>query len=460
MAEMSKQRQKSARQSRGHAEHPDSIRALVIGGGAREHALVWRLHKSPSVKAVYTTHPQNPGINGLAIGTDFDFAVKEIYRVEQFVRHEKINLIVVGPEQPLAEGVVDKLAGLKKETGVMIVGPTASGAQLEADKAWAKKLMRAASIPTAEARTFRDAKGAIEYLKTRETNQVVKASGLAAGKGVFVPDDLDGAIDAVRVIMEEKRFGNAGNEVIIEEKLEGPEVSVFALIDGQNVVLLDACQDHKRLGEGDTGPNTGGMGAYCPPPDSVFTSDDMAKIARSVIVPVVDALKREDITYRGVLYAGLMMTKAGPKVLEFNVRFGDPECQCLVRRITGDFGQLMWHTAAGSLDAAQFGFDERPLVCVVLAAEGYPDNPVKNAEITGIEDAEAMEGVQVFHAGTVRSGGKLLTSGGRVLSITAAGDTVADARGKANAACEKIHFKGMQWRKDIAWQAVTAGQAV
>lgn len=443
-----------AKRRRQAARTPDSIRALVVGGGGREHALAWRLHTSPSVKSLFTTHGENPGINAIAQHAGFDFDVRESYRIEQLARKEKLNLIVIGPEQPLADGVVDRLMPLQDELGTRIVGPGKQAALLEADKAWAKKMMRAAAVPTAESRTFRDADGAIEYLRTRESAQVVKAAGLAAGKGVFVPDDLDGAIDAVRVIMDERRFGDAGAEVIIEERLDGPEVSVFALVDGANVALLDACQDHKRLRDGDDGPNTGGMGAYCPTPEHIFGRDGFEHVSRSVVVPIIDALKREGTTYRGVLYVGLMLTKAGPRVLEFNVRFGDPECQCLMRRITGDFGMLMWHTANGTLDEADFGFNDQHVVCTVLAAEGYPDKPVKGAEIVGVDEAGGLPGVQIFHAGAARKSGKLVTSGGRVLSVTATGDTLHDARDRATAACERIHFPGMQWRRDIAHQAI------
>jgi phosphoribosylamine--glycine ligase len=433
---------------------PTSIRALVIGGGGREHALAWRLKKSNAVAAVFTTHPGNPGLRSIAQPVDFDFSVREIYRVEQFVRRHDINLIVVGPEQPLADGVVDKLAAIERETGVRVLGPTKQAAQLEADKAWAKKVMRAAGAPTAQSHVYRDVKGAIDFLRSRESPYVVKASGLAAGKGVVVPETIDDAEAAVRMMMQDRRFGDAGAQVVIEERLDGPEVSVFALVDGANVVLLDACQDHKRLREGDDGPNTGGMGAYCPPPRELFGADQFADVARRVVVPVIDALKRDGIDYRGVLYVGLMLTRSGPRVLEFNVRFGDPECQCLVRRITGDFGMLLWHTADGTLDHADFGYNDDAVVCTVLAAEGYPDAPVKGAEIVGLDDAESISGVEVFHAGTARREGKLVTNGGRVLNITAAAPTVAEARERVNAACEKVHFTGMQWRRDIAEQAI------
>ena len=442
-----------------HAAIPDSITPLVIGGGGREHALTWRLKQSKSVKTIYATHAHgdaaNPGIQSLAQAPDFAFNIKEVYRLKQFIEQNGINLVVVGPEGPLASGIADQLAELEQQ-GCYVFGPTRSAAQLESDKAWAKQLMRAAAVPTAEARVFPEPPGALDYIESREDLPVIKASGLAGGKGVILPKTIEEAREAVMAIMDEKRFGDAGDTVLVEERLVGPEVSVFALIDGNTVVVLDACQDHKRLNEGDLGPNTGGMGAYCPPPEGVFDGDDLNTVVRDVLVPTIDGLKREGLTYRGVLYAGLMMTPAGPKVLEYNVRFGDPECQCLLRRVTGDFGKLLYATASGNLDQVDFGFDEKAKVCVVLASEGYPEKPLTGVEITGIEDAEAMDGVVVFHAGTERKDGKILTAGGRVLNVVASGATVAEARDRANAACEAIHFPGKQYRTDIAWQALEA----
>jgi phosphoribosylamine--glycine ligase len=446
---------------------PNRIKALVIGGGGREHALVWRLKKSKSVDAVFSTHAGkpgeaggNPGIRALAQPLDFDYDIKQAYRVVQFIRAKDINLVVIGPEDPLAQGLVDTLEKLlKKDPGqeVAIFGPSQAAAELEADKAWAKQLMRSAAIPTGEARVFTNEQGAVEFIRTREELPVVKAVGLAAGKGVVVPSSRQEAETAVREMLSEKRFGEAGSRVLLEEKLSGPEVSVFALIDGQNAILLEPCQDHKRLGEGDTGPNTGGMGAYCPTP--VISEQQLDIVARDIVVATLDALKREDIQYRGCLYVGLMLTAAGPKVIEFNVRFGDPECQCLVRRITGDFGRLLYATATGRLDlieSSDFGFSDKPdekfVCCVVLASGGYPLNYQKGVPIEGIEDAERIPGVTVFHAGTTRADGVLKTAGGRVLNVVATGSTIAEARDRANEAAERISFVGKTYRRDIAWQ--------
>ncbi len=437
-----------------HKTHtlPDSISCIVIGGGAREHALAWRLHRSKSCNAVWTTHPNNPGLKSICRAADFDFSVAEFYRLEQLIRRENINLVVVGPETYLAQGIADKLRPITEETGVQVLAPSADAARIETDKAFAKDLMRQAAIPTAGYRVFKDTRGAIEHLETRETAPVIKAAGLAAGKGVIVPETLDDARSAVMHLAE--TFPEAARQIIIEDKLEGPEVSVFALVDGANVVILDACQDHKRLLENDQGPNTGGMGAYCPVPQSIAPNETMASVAQEIIIPTLDALRRENIDYRGVLYLGLMLTPAGPKVLEFNARFGDPEAQCLVRRISGDFAKLLYATATGQLDLADFDTNDNHVAAVTLAAPGYPDNPVKGAPIEGIEDAEALPGVTIFHAGTARKDGKLITAGGRVLTVTATATTLAEARDTANNAAELIRFEGKQHRRDIAHQAL------
>ena len=446
----------SPRPKRTPRSIPDRLRVLLVGGGGREHALAWRLAQSPTLDALFTTHPGNPGLAALAQPIDHDFSMKELYRVEQFIRREKINLVVVGPEGPLAEGIVDKLTS----DTCAVFGPTKDAAQIEADKAWAKQVMRSASVPTPDARIFKDAAGALAHLEARETAPVIKATGLAAGKGVFVPKSLEEAAAAIHTIMDGDAFGNAGREILIEERLQGPEVSVFALTDGRNILILDACQDHKRLGEGDSGPNTGGMGAYCPVPEKLVDARMMETIQREIIVPTIDALRRDDIEYRGVLYAGLMLTHAGPKVLEFNARFGDPECQCLVRRMTGDFARLLYATATGQLASIDdFDVTNDAVVCIVLASAGYPEKPTLGTPITGIAEAEAMDGITIFHAGTRieehgPKAGQLVTAGGRVLNVVATAATIADARAKALAAAELIQFAGKQYRKDIAWQAV------
>jgi phosphoribosylamine--glycine ligase len=423
---------------------PEKINALLVGGGGREHALAWRLKKSKSLGQLHVTHPQNPGLAALGRAVSVPVDVKEIYRLEQYCDQHAINLVVVGPEDPLAEGMGGKLRTEERA----VFGPGADGAKLEADKAWAKQLMRSAGIPTAEARTFTDARRAIEYLESRETPQVVKASGLAKGKGVVAAESLEEAVSAVRSIMVDRVFGSAGDTVVIEERLKGPEVSVLALCDGRTAAVLDACQDHKRLLEGDKGPNTGGMGAFSP--SELMTDGLYGDVQRQVLAPLMDALRREGIDFRGVIYAGLMLTPGGPKVLEFNVRFGDPECQPLMLRWQGDLAQTLYLTATGRLEEARWGFDDRAACCVVLASRGYPEKPETGFEITGVNEANQMEGVTVFHAGTKRSAeGRFVTAGGRVLGVTALGANVAEARDRALAAADVIEFEGKIVRRDI-----------
>ena len=420
------------------------INVLLIGGGGREHALAWKLRQSPSLGVLFVTHPENPGLAEIGTPTGIPFNQTENYRLEGFCRNNNIGLVVIGPEGPLADGMADRLA----TANTAVFGPVKEAAQLECDKAWAKDLMRSASIPTAEARVFRDPQSAKRYLETRETPQVVKAAGLAAGKGVVVAASLDEALDAVKRIMIDREFGAAGDCVVIEEKMVGREVSVFALVDGRNVVILDPCQDHKRLLDNDQGPNTGGMGAFCP--SSAIDAKTMAEVQRLIIVPAIDAMRREGVEFRGLLYTGLMLTPGGPKVLEFNVRFGDPECQCLVRRIEGDWLKMLYATATGRLADASFESNDRHVCCIVLAARGYPSDPEKGREITGIADAEKVPGVTVFHAGTqIDRLGRLVTSGGRVLDVVADGASLEEARERAMQACERIHFEGKHYRTDI-----------
>lgn len=423
----------------------NKINVLLVGGGGREHALAWRLKKSPSIAKLFTTHPENPGIAALATPVGFAFSTSD-YRLELFCKEQNIGLVVIGPEGPLADGLADKLAS----PTTAVFGPGKEAAQLESDKAWAKDVMRSASIPTAEGRVFRDAAAAIRYLESRDTSHVVKACGLASGKGVVVAQSLSEARDAVDRIMVKRQFGAAGDKVLIEERLTGKEVSVFALTDGRNVVILDPCQDHKRLLDNDEGPNTGGMGAFCPA--GTIDARTMAVVQREVVVPTIDALRRDGLEFRGLLYCGLMLTPGGPKVLEFNVRFGDPECQCLVRRMGGDWVRLLHGAATGRLHevADQAESSSEHVCCVVLASRGYPSNPESGREITGIEDAEKVEGVTVFHAGTAMDKvGRLVTAGGRVLNVVAVGATLDEARSRAMTAAEKINFEGKQLRSDI-----------
>lgn len=420
------------------------MKILLVGSGGREHSLAWKIRQSSLCEKLYIA-PGNPGM--AALGDLVEVKANDVTGIVRIAKDLGVGLVVVGPEDPLAAGVVDAL----KEAGIKAFGPSRAGAQLEADKAFSKKMMRDAAIPTAEGRVFTTLKSAIGFIETRTEPLVVKAAGLAKGKGVLICADPVEALDAVRDIMEKKIFGDAGNTVVIEERLDGPEISLLAFVDGSHAYLLEGAQDHKRIGEGDTGPNTGGMGAFSPAP--LLTDNVVEKVQREVIVPLMDSLKRNEIEYRGILYTGLMLTAGGPKVLEFNARFGDPECQALMVRLQSDLVEVMLATIDGKLDEVELRWDPRVAVCVVLASEGYgwkPDEQVKKgAEIFGLEEAGKVADVQVFQAGTALAGGKLVTNGGRVLGVTALGDTLEEARKKAHEAIGKIRFEGMQWRKDI-----------
>ncbi|MFW5652984.1 MAG: phosphoribosylamine--glycine ligase [Planctomycetota bacterium] len=435
---------------------PDKTNVLLIGGGGREHALAYRLSQSPRLRTLWVTNGENPALAGLGRVCPVRLDYKEIWRLQEWCDKQRIDLVVVGPEEPLAQGITDALATDRR----LVFGVSKAAAQLEADKAWAKQLMRSAAIPTAEGREFNNFERALHYLQHRDDPPVIKAAGLAAGKGVLLPNSMSEAEEALTRLMKHREFGVAGDRVIIEERLQGPEVSVLALVDGRNVYVLEPCQDHKRLQEGDQGPNTGGMGAYCPVP--ILNDSMMTRIEREIFVPTLDALRREEIDYRGVLYAGVMLTPAGPKVLEFNCRFGDPETQPLMARIWGDVLELLWATAAGRLDEVQIDWDPRPACCVVMVSGGYPGPYEKDMPISGIDEATADPDVLVFHAGT-RAGDEkhpFVTGGGRVLGVTGLGDTMRDARDRAISACEKIRFNRAFFRTDIAWQAIngTAGK--
>ncbi len=422
------------------------INILIIGGGGREHALGWKLAQSPDCGQLFFA----PGNAGTAtLGTNVPLKAdkvdtKTVDAIDYFCRQEKIGLVVIGPEDPLSQGLADRLA----KPGRQVFGPVKAAARIEGDKAFAKQLMKAASIPTAEARVFNDAEAATTYVQRHETPVVVKAAGLAKGKGAIVCNDADDATAAVKKIMIDRAFGDAGNTVVIEERLVGQEVSVLALVDGRNILLLDTTQDHKQAFEGDRGPNTGGMGAYCPTP--LMSDELMSQIEREILVPIVDALRRDEVVYRGVLYAGLMLTAGGPKVIEFNCRFGDPECQALVPRMKGDLLAIMLATCAGKLDEVDLTWDDRSSICVVMASGGYPDDYATGLPISGLAQAAAMKDVVVFHAGTKPGkGGAVLTAGGRVLNVCALGDDLKQAQQRANAACEVIKFEGAHYRRDI-----------
>jgi phosphoribosylamine--glycine ligase len=390
--------------------------------------------------------PGNPGIAQHA--QCLDVQADDVAGVVAAAKSCGADLVVVGPEDPLAAGLAD---AVRKE-GMLCFGPSAQAARIESDKAYAKDLMRSVALPTAEARTFTDLSGAKAYVLSRESGVVVKASGLAKGKGVFVCREPYQAVKPLEEMMRGGIFGEAGKTVVIEELLTGPEVTVLALVDGKNIYAMEPIQDHKPIGDGDTGPNTGGMGAYSPVP--LVTGDLLARVEREVFVPIVDAMRRDFGRYEGVLYAGLMLTPAGPKVLEFNCRFGDPECQPLMMRLKSDLVEAMAATAEHRLGEIALAWDERPAVCVVMSSGGYPGEFTRGHPITGIEEAERLEGVKVFHAGTALRDGKLVNFGGRVLGVTALGDTIAAAQKRAYEAVSKIHWADCYWRKDIASNAI------
>ncbi len=427
------------------------LNVLILGGGGREHALGWKLKQSKRCKKLYFA----PGNGGTAaLGTNLDLKIEPVNAknadaIDYFCRHNDIGLIVIGPEDPLCQGLADKLAA----PGRYVFGPSAAAARLEGDKAYAKDLMRAALIPTADARTFTDFERAKAYVEARETPVVVKAAGLAKGKGAIVCSTNDEAVAALERCLVKKEFGEAGGTVLVEERLVGQEISILALVDGRNLFLLDPSQDHKQAHEGDTGPNTGGMGVYCPTP--LVTDEMLTVIQREVLVPAVDAMKRDGIEFKGVLFAGLMLTAGGPKTLEFNTRFGDPETQPLMMRLRGDLLEAMLAVCDGTLDQADLHWDQRVCCCVVMASGGYPGKYQTGKPITGIADAERDGNVKVFHAGTkLTRDGTLVTDGGRVLAVCALADTLKEAQARANAACEKIHFEGAHYRRDIGFRVM------
>ncbi|MEM8876190.1 MAG: phosphoribosylamine--glycine ligase [Planctomycetota bacterium] len=415
----------------------------ILGSGGREHALAWKIAQQLPGDRIYVM-PGNPGIQEVANCVDID--PNDSDAVLAFCRDNGIDFVIVGPEDPLANGIADVLRG----AGLSVLGPGKAAAQLEADKWFAKEVMKSALVPTGNAKSFTDHESAATYISRRGAPLVIKAAGLAKGKGVTVCFRTEDALDAAERIMKQQEFGDAGARVLVEDFLKGPEVSVLALVDGDSLFVFDPAQDHKQRDDGDTGPMTGGMGAYAPTP--IIDDATLAKIERDILIPTVDALRRDGIEFRGILYAGLMLTDAGPKVLEYNVRFGDPECQPLMMRLRGDVLGAFRAAADGKLAEAgiDLHFDPRPSCCVVLASGGYPGKYKTGHVITGIEEAEADENVKVFHAGTAESNGELVTNGGRVLGVTALGDTLAEATATAYAAVEKIKFDGMQYRRDIA----------
>ncbi|MCE5340610.1 MAG: phosphoribosylamine--glycine ligase [Planctomycetaceae bacterium] len=421
------------------------MNVLLIGNGGREHAIAWKLSKSKELKKLYIA-PGNPGT--AKCGENVAINADEYDKLLAFAKEKNIGLAVIGPEDPLSDGLVDRF----EAAGIKAFGPSKAAAQLEADKSFAKQIMKVNSIPTAESRTYDNFQDAKNYIASRDEPVVIKAVGLAKGKGVFVCDDPAEGINAAEKIMEGKLFGKAGEKIIVEDKLLGQEASILAFVDGRNIYVLETAQDHKAIGDGDTGANTGGMGAYCPAP--IVSDKVMEQIIREILVPTVDGMNRNGTPYRGILYAGVMLTQGGPRVLEFNCRFGDPETQPILARLKSDLLEAMLATCECRLDKITLQWDSRPAVCVVMASGGYPDDYEKGKVITGIDDAESDKDVMVFHAGTAQQGGNIVTTGGRVLGVTGLGNTIADAKAKAYSAVEKIKFEKAYYRTDIADKAI------
>lgn len=426
-----------------------TIDILLLGSGGREHALARKLAESPRCGTLYIA-PGNGGT--LQEGVNVALAEDDPEAVAAFAREEGIGLVVIGPEAPLVAGVADAV----RAAGIPCFGPGAEGAQMEGSKKFSKELMARAGIPTAAYGSFTDEASALAYVSEQGAPIVVKADGLAAGKGVIVAATLEEAEEAVRECFQ-GAFGAAGSTVVVEECLTGPECSLLAFTDGKTVLPMATAQDHKRALEGDKGPNTGGMGVYSPVP--IVTEDELAAM-KQVMLDTVAELAAEGIEYRGCLYGGFMLTNDGPKVLEFNARFGDPETQVILPRLKNDLVEVMLACAEGRLDEFELAWRDEWAVAVVLTSAGYPGSYEKGKVITGIEDAEAMEDVTVYHAGTaVREDGELVTSGGRVLAVTALGDTFEAARDLAYEACEKIDFEGKTLRRDIGLRALRGREA-
>ena len=421
------------------------MRVLVIGGGGREHALVWKLRQSPRIAALYCA----PGNAGIAEDAEcVPIAADDVKGLLRFAAERRIDLTVVGPELPLTLGLVDRFTA----AGLSAFGPTAAAARLEGSKAFTKELLRHERVPTAFFGVFGDPDDAARYVKEVGAPVVVKADGLASGKGVFICPTVAEALEAVDELMRARLFGDAGSRVVVEEFLEGEEVSFMALTDGTTVLPLAPSQDHKRALDGDRGPNTGGMGACSPAP--IVTPALQDRIMREIMEPVVRGLARHGVRYTGVLYAGLMVRDGQAKVLEFNVRFGDPEAQALLVRLRSDLVDLIERACAGRLAGTTIDWDPRAAVCVVLAAEGYPGAVERGRPIDGVEALRAWQGGKVFHAGTKRPDGALVTDGGRVLGVTALGDTIEQAMSEAYAAVARISWPGMHYRRDIGQRAL------
>jgi phosphoribosylamine--glycine ligase len=420
------------------------MKLLVVGAGGREHALCWKLAQSPKLTKLYAA----PGNAGMASVADcVDVGAEDVAGLVDFARDTGIDLVVVGPEAPLVKGLADQL----NEAGIPVFGPSAKAAQLEGSKGFTKDLCTRANIPTAAYGRFTNLDDALAYVGHEGAPIVVKADGLAAGKGVTVAMTTDEALEAVREAFD-GRFGDAGTEVVVEDFLEGEEASFFALCDGTTALPLATAQDHKRVGDGDTGPNTGGMGAYSPAP--VMTPELVDQVMATIIEPTLATMKADGMPYKGVLYAGLMITADGPELIEYNARFGDPECQVLMMRMESDLLELLYAAAKGELKGKRVAWRDDPALTVVMAAKGYPGAYDKGTAINGLDDAASDADVEIFHAGTALQDGQLVATGGRVLNVTAVAPSVAQAQALAYAAIDKIDWPDGFCRRDIGWRAI------
>lgn len=423
------------------------MRILLIGGGGREHALAWKLAQSDKVEKIFAA-PGNPGIAMLKKCSCIDLKLDDLEKVADYAEEESIDLTVVGPEATLVAGIADVF----KRRGLPVFGPSKAAAQLEGSKAFSKELMAKYNIPTAFFKICEDMETAKAYVKEKGAPIVVKADGLAAGKGVVVAMTEEEALEAIEEMMGDHKFGNAGARVVLEEYMEGEEASLLAFTDGKTVVPMLAAQDHKRIFDNDQGPNTGGMGTYAPAP--VMTDILRLKATERILKPVVAAMAKEGTPYQGCLYAGLMIKDDVIKVVEFNCRFGDPETQVVLPLLESDLAEIMLACATGTLDQADVAWSDKAAVCVVMASGGYPESYETGKAITGLAEADAQENTVVFHAGTKNVAGSIVTAGGRVLGVTAVDDNIRAARDRVYAAVENIKFDGAFYRKDIAWRAL------
>ncbi len=424
------------------------MRVLVVGEGGREHALTWKIAQSPLVDDIWCA-PGNAGMAVVAECVDMD--AEDIEGLARFAEEKKIDLTVVGPEAPLVAGIAD----LFQAKGLAVFGPSREAAQMEGSKDFAKRLMLDAGVPTGEAEVFTTYEAAEACIRSRGAPYVVKADGLAAGKGVIIAQDDRAACEALRTCFVDRAFGAAGEKVLIEEFLAGQEVSILCFVDGEDILPMAPAQDYKRVGDGDSGPNTGGMGSYSPVP--VLSAENYRRAVEEVLEPTARALAARGIHFKGILYAGLILTAAGPKVLEYNVRFGDPETQAVIPRLESDIVEAMLAVVEGRLSGVELKWRDDPCVTVAAASGGYPADYARGYPITGLEAADSLDGVTVFHAGTrLGERGEVLTDGGRVLNVSALGRDFAAAREKAYEAVEKIGFKDIYYRRDIALRTLEA----